>query len=216
MLVQRMRAVAHRAEPVECRHAQRGGEVAVGAAAGTALLQGDASLDSDAPRHLEQLDDGRGAFERRPLEAAGDFDRRAGNVRLHGLEGRRDTVRIRARIGARVDDRARFVGYHVGAGPALDHANGHGHAVGGILQVVDGRDLASQLTHRAHSLAWIEPGMRRHPSRDQFELADALAARFQRAAGQRRLEHQHRLAARRLCFNQRTRGAAADFLVGGP
>src|SRR5687768_11735330 len=80
VLVQRMRAVTDGAETVERRHAESRGEVAVGSAPGTSLLQCDADLRRDAPRHLEYLDDGRRAFERRPLEAAADFDFRAGDV----------------------------------------------------------------------------------------------------------------------------------------
>ena len=86
----------------------------------------------------------------------------------------------------------------------------------GILQIVDGDDLPRQLAHRADALPRIETGVRRHPARDHLELTDAFAAGLERAAGQRRLEHQHRLALRRFRFDQRARGRAADFLVGGP
>ena len=44
VLVQRVRAVADRAEAVERRHTEGGGEVAVRAAAGAALLERDADL----------------------------------------------------------------------------------------------------------------------------------------------------------------------------
>ena len=100
--------------------------------------------------------------------------------------------------------------------PPADHADGDGDATVEILQIVDGRDLPRQLAHRADALTGIEPGMRRHAARDQLELADALAARLQRAARQRRLEHQHRLAVRRFGFDQRARRGAADLLVRRP
>ena len=44
VLVQRVRAIANRPEAVECRHAERRCEVAVGTAAGAALLERDAEL----------------------------------------------------------------------------------------------------------------------------------------------------------------------------
>ena len=59
MLVQRVRAVADRAESVERGHAQRGAEVAVRAAARPALLYRLSEPTADLARQFEEPDDTR-------------------------------------------------------------------------------------------------------------------------------------------------------------
>ena len=60
------------------------------------------------------------------------------------------------------------------------------------------------------------PGVRRQAVNGQLVLADALARRLERAAGQRGLQHQHRLALPGFRFDQRAGRIAARLLVGRP
>ena len=69
MLIVGVGAAAPRAQAVERRDAQRGGEVAVAAAAGRALGQLQAELTADAAGLLEQRGDGRSSLHRRPVDA---------------------------------------------------------------------------------------------------------------------------------------------------
>jgi len=62
----------------------------------------------------------------------------------------------------------------------------------------------------------IEAGMRRHTVGDHLELPDPLPAGLEGTAGQRRLEHEDRLALPCLGLDERARGRAAGFFVGGP
>ena len=137
MLVQRVGAVADRAEAVECRDAERAGEIAVRAAAGAALFQRHADLRRNAPGLLEQHHHRRCAFERRAIESAFHFDLRARCERRQRTHRALHAIRIRARDGARIDRRARLGRNDVRARAARDHANGQRDAVGGILQIVD-------------------------------------------------------------------------------
>src|SRR5688572_26034551 len=56
VLVRRMRTVTDGAKAVERRHAEGRREVAIGSAAGAALLQLHADLRRHTARHLEQFD----------------------------------------------------------------------------------------------------------------------------------------------------------------
>ena len=60
-----------------------------------------------------------------------------------------------------------------------------------ILEPLDGRDLRRQLVNGARALARIEAGVRGDAVHGELELAAALARGLQRAARQRRLEHEH-------------------------
>jgi hypothetical protein len=58
--------------------------------------------------------------------------------------------------------------------------------------------------------------MRGDSTRDHFELADALPARFEGAARQRRLEHEDGITLRRLGLDQGARRPAADLFICRP
>ena len=61
-----------------------------------------------------------------------------------------------------------------------------------ILQRVDAENLVRQLLNRARALLRLDAGVRGDAADAQLIVAAAFARGLHRAAGQRRLEHQHR------------------------
>ena len=166
-------------------------------------------------RRREQRRDVRAAFERRALEAARTHQPHA------SIDGRQrgprafDAVLFVGRCDPDVDADRRVLGDDVGAGAAGDGAGVDGRAAVGGLQRRERHHLPGQFQNRRGAVLRCDAGVRRHTVRLEPERAHPLAARLQRAAGQRRLEHEHGLAVASLGFDQRARRAAAHFLVGG-
>ena len=166
------------------------------------------SVDARCPRRtafawLEQAHDAGGALERRAIEPAGDLERapaRCGvNARIAADASASARVMARASM-ARVPRRTTF-----GARAAADDADGERDAVRQVLRSSMARIWRASSRIALTPLPGSRPACAGHAARDHLELADALAAGLQRAARQRRLEHQHRLALRRFGFDQRAR-----------
>src|SRR5438093_5363558 len=73
VLVQGVGTVADGAQAVKRRNSQGGGKVAVRAASGAALAQVEPELASNGTRLIVQTRNGGRAFQRRPLETAGNL-----------------------------------------------------------------------------------------------------------------------------------------------
>ena len=135
----------------------RRGEITVGSAAGAALFQAPSPISPRRACLLEQLHARLAAFEWRAIESAADLDMRAGDLRPQCMHRALYAFRIRLRDRTRIDRRARLGGDDIGARAARDHADGQRDAVGGILQIVDGEDLARQLADGADPLPGSRP-----------------------------------------------------------
>ena len=73
------------------------------------------NLGGHGLRLLEQPHDAGGALERRTIEAAGDLELRAGDLRRQRPHRALDALGVGARDGARVDRGAGLGGHDVGA-----------------------------------------------------------------------------------------------------
>ena len=148
-----------------------------------------AAATADALR--EQLDNCGGAFHRRPLEPACNGKTRPRPDRLQPAESpTRTAVGRRSRRRPDVDHRPCLLGHDVGPGAARHEPDVDADPARQVLQPLDRRNLFGQLVDGAGALAGIEPRVGRHAVHRELELAAPLARGLQRAARQRRLEHE--------------------------
>src|SRR5262249_28983954 len=122
---------------------------------------------------------------------------------------------------AEVDEGTSLLGDHVGARAASDHRGARSDAAALVVEPAagtkDSRDLQCELVHGVHPVARVNPCMGSAAGDDQFDLAHTLARGLQPPlrAGTG-LEHEGGVAPPGFLFDTRSRGLAADFLVGGP
>ena len=213
----RMRAVADGAKAVECRHAERRREVAIGSAAGAALFELHADLRRNASRQLEQLDHARAS-----VRAAGVRTRRVTSMRAPAdsagvARNRRLTRSASARVLARASMIAR-----ASSGTTFARVPPRMTPTVTVTPRAGSCNSSMAVICRASSRTALTPWPGSSPACadttacDHLELADALAAGLQRSARKRRLEHQDRLATRGFGFDQRARRLAADLFIGRP
>ena len=171
-------------QAVESRQADRGGEVAVRAAAGRALAEFQANRPGDGPGPSEEAGDLLGPLHRRPVEAA--------------VDGQAGSRQVGAGLADRVlDHRGLFEGrgadihagrcagrHHVRGRPAFDHADIHRDAGLVIGQGVEVEDLVGEFLDGADALSWLDPRMSRLPLDLDHEMANTLPRRLERAVGQ--------------------------------
>ena len=132
---------------------------------------------------------------------------------------RRSSRRASAIVGTRTSMlRARDVGDDVGARAAGDHADVDARRrAPRSCSASIGENLARQLVDRAGALPGIEAGVRRHAVNGRARTRRTpFGCVLTRAAGQRRLQDEHRRARRASASIDRARRPAADFLVRGP
>ena len=183
MFVQRVRAVADRAEAVERRNPERGSEIPVRAAAGAALRQLLSRAPARRPRLSVQTLDQRGAFQRRPVDAAatprpscgsstGRRPRNAASISAAAAAvGTRTSTVARASSGITFERRPPDTCTTLTEMPCAE-----------ILQRVDAQNLVRQLLHGARAFLRLDAGVRRDAADDDLVLAAALARRLHRAA----------------------------------
>ena len=211
-----MRPVADRTEAVEGWNAERGGEIPVRAAARAALAEIVAELARDLPRLIVKTRHRRRAFQRRPIEAARDPQRRGRIAWPLALDDRGDHRRLVGGRGADVDGGPRLVGHDVRTGAAADDPDVDRDAGREPREAIQAANLMRELVDGARAFRRIDAGVRGNAVHRQLELAASFARRLDRAARQRRLEHEDRVAPPRFLFDRRTRGLAADLLVCRP
>ena len=157
------------------------------------------------------------ALHRRPREAAADLEGRARQMRRQRREGGVDPIGVGERRRADVDACASLAGDDVRTRcrplmtPTLTET-----PRSRSCSVSIGRTWRASSRMALTPLPGSTPACAGCAADDDVVLAAALAAGFERAAGQRRLEHQHGVAAPGFGFDQRARGVAARLLVGRP
>jgi hypothetical protein len=131
-------------------------------------------------------------------------------------EGAFNTFGIRQCWDSHIDGRPCLIGDDVAARATADHPNVQTDAALRILHILEGNDLLGELVNGARAFARVDSGVRRYAAHQYFELPTALSRGLDRAAGQRRLEHEYGCALSGLRFDRLTRRPAANFLVRRP
>src|SRR5919205_4427446 len=192
MLVARVRAAALRAEAVEHRDAERADEVAVGAAAGGALVEVEPELLAVLSRLPEQAGRFGRALERRPREAPLELEPRSPEEREQARERPLDLGHVRRMCDADVDPGLRVVGDDVLAHAAADDAHVDGDAVPRVVQAPQDEDLVRELLDSARTLVGMGAGVRGMSVDDEAIAGESLAGGLQVPALGRRLEDERR------------------------
>src|SRR5262249_47046116 len=168
VFVERVGAVADRAEAVERRHAERSGEIPVRPSAGAAFAEFLAKLSRDLTGLIVKTRHMRGPFQRRALEPALGPNARPGIPRLQRLECALDLGRVAGGRHADVDEGARFVGNDVRAETARDDRHVDGDAAREILECVDRENLMRELVNGARALLRLDARARRAAFHNPF------------------------------------------------
>src|SRR5580698_1659726 len=153
-----MGAVADRAETVESWDPCGGGEVSVGASADGALLELEIHFGSEGFR----VDEKRGAhfaFEGSAGESAGDFEARAFEFRLQGVQAAFELAHVCDGRCAEIELNAGDFGDDVGARAALDGSRVDCDAAAQVVPTFETRDLTRDFVDGVDSVLWSEPGV---------------------------------------------------------
>lgn len=211
-----MGAVADGAEAVKGWRADRGSEIAVGAAASGGL--------SERKTHLQRQDFGFGekrgtgfAFERRAIKAAASFQLRSGKNWTERLQAALNAAHIRDTECAKIEDGFGAFGDDVYARAAFDYVRIHGDAAAGVVPFLDSCDLAREFVDSIDAFFWREASMGGATVNDEFDFAHTLArSLYQSAWTERGLENEDGVTAAGFSNDEFPRSVAANFFVGSP
>ena len=184
-------AVAAWTKSVKSRNPDRGRKIPVRAASRGAFRQILPKLAGHLAGYSIETNHGGVAFKRRAVDAPVELEPRPRQHRTQRSQLLLDGGRVLHGQDAHVDARARDVSDDVRARSTGDAPDVERDTPLRTLQRGDGDNLVREFVNRARAFSRIEAGVRRHAVNRELELAAALAARFDRAARQRRLEDEH-------------------------
>ncbi len=211
-----MRAFSDRAQSIERRHAQSCREISVGPAANEGFPQRYAHF----LRQRTSLRVERGAhlsLHRRAVESTTDFELCARKNRPQRAEFPFERARVFAACRAQINQDSRTFGNHIGARAAFDHSGVYCDSAARLVPPRDARNLERDFFNRIDAVLGIQSRVGRASGRDQFNLANALAARFHAPIEPGRgFEYENGVAAPCFAFNRGARAFAANFLVARP
>src|SRR5215472_8473072 len=174
MLMVRMRAVADGAETVQSGDAKRASKASVGTSARSAL----------AKRKVHLLCQGLGvgeqccadlAFERRAIEAAGDFQFRSFVNRPQIAKAAFDAAHVGRPQGPQIEYGAGAFGNYVRARATLDDVGVDTDAPSRVVPRFDARKLRCQLVYSIDALFRSEARVGSAAMYEQFGFSDAFA-----------------------------------------
>lgn len=208
--------MADGAEAVEGGDAERGGEIAVGAAAGRAF--------TERPSHLSGKRFGAReercaaiAFERRAIEAAMNFQAGAAIEGAKRAEASFDAAHVGSVERAEIEESASAFSDDIDARAAFDDVSIDADAAAQVVPGADARELLGELVDGVDAFLRSEAGMRSAAVYDDFRFADAFARGLEQTLrAERRLENENSITAASFGFDQLAGRGAADFFVRGP
>ena len=216
VLVGGVGAVADGAEAIEGGNAECGGEVSVGTTADGGFPESEAQLFG---QRFGAGEEGGAVFalQGRASEAARDFELCAAMNGLKGVQAGFEGAHVRGAPGAKVESSFGAIGNDVGASAAFDDVGIDGDAAAGAVPFFDTGDLCGEFVDGVDAFFRGEAGVRGAAVDKQLGFANSFAGGFKQAAwAEGRFEDEDSVAATGFRLDNRARGLAADFFVGGP
>ncbi len=163
---------------VQGGYAERGGEIAVGAAAGGSLVERESHQGGHGLGLMEEADGARLALHGRTVDAAGDGELasfvRSGEAAEHAIHA----GRVCDPGYADVDVGRAFGSNDVGTGATGDDAGVDGDAAGEVGEAGDALDEAGHLEDGGVAVLEVDAGVCGYSLNVEVEVADAFAGGF--------------------------------------
>ena len=209
-----MGSVAHRAQTIECRNAEGGGEITVRPAADRSLVKLEAKFGCGLGRHPVEADGGGRTLEGRTLHASKNFEAAPWIARAQPMNSSICARGLGCGEESDIDDNFGKISDHVGANASGDESGVEGESLRRTGEPADGDDLVGSLDDGRGAALEVESGVGGTAMDAHSVAGHTLARGFASAGGSGGgLQDEHGAGAEGKALGERARGGTADLLV---